>query len=101
MDNGKLNCWEYQGCGRGPNGPRAREGGQCPASKADSLNGANGGKSGGRACWAVEGTLCDGMVAGPYERKIHVCRKCAFYARVQVEERLNVVPDEELLSRLL
>ena len=99
MRNGKLNCWEYQRCGRGPDGPRSREGGQCPASSAETLHGAHDGVSGGRACWVVDGTMCDGAVSGPYEHKIHVCRKCAFHARVQVEESLSLETDEELVDR--
>lgn len=100
MENGKLNCWEYQGCGRGPNGPRTLEGGQCPASTAGALAGTHQGTCAGRSCWVVEGTMCDGAIAGPYEQKIHVCRKCAFYARVHVEQTLDIESDEDLLRRL-
>ena len=100
MENGKLNCWEYQGCGRGPDGRRSANGGQCPASDEESLDGANGGDQGGRACWVVEGTLCDGRSSGPYEQKIHVCRKCSFYARVHIEETLTLESDEDLLHRV-
>ncbi len=100
MESTKLNCWEYQGCGRGPGGPRSANGGRCPASTEESLDGANGGANGGRACWVVEGTLCDGRLSGPYEEKIHVCRKCSFYARVQIEETLTLEPEEELVDRI-
>ncbi|MBS3956171.1 MAG: hypothetical protein KGZ40_01355 [Clostridiales bacterium] len=99
MENGKLNCWEYQGCGRGPGGPRSREGARCPASACEALAGVHEGVAAGRACWVIEGTYCDGSSAGPYEIKIHVCRKCAFYARVQVEEAFTLVSDEDLVRR--
>lgn len=95
----RLNCWEYQGCERGPSGRRAVNGQRCPASLADSLDGVNGGRSGGRACWVVNDTLCNGRPSGPYEQKIHECRKCAFYARVHVEEALGVQTTEVLLER--
>jgi hypothetical protein len=36
----------------------------------------------------VADTLCGDRPSGPYERKIHECRKCSFYALVHVEEGL-------------
>lgn len=95
----RLDCWEYQGCERGPGGRRAREGDECPAAKAASLDGVNGGHEGGRACWIVTGTRCGGKSSGPYETKIHECKKCSFYARVQVEEVLRAEDDETLVKR--
>jgi len=94
----RLNCWEYQGCERGPGGRKSANGEQCPASTAEALDGRNSGKNGGRACWVVPGTLCDGMVSGPFEEKYHECRKCAFHARVQIEEGLELEPNTELLA---
>jgi len=90
-----LNCWDYQRCGREPEGERSCDA-VCPASTADSLHGANGGTNGGRACWVVTGTLCDGQTQGSYEEKIHECRKCAFYNRVEVEQSLEYVSAPEL-----
>lgn len=95
----RLNCWEYQGCERGPQGRRAHNGERCPASFSSDLDGANGGAQAGRACWVVEDTLCAGSPSGPFEHKIHECRKCSFYARVHVEEGLAIVSTEELVER--
>ncbi|MDY0087540.1 MAG: hypothetical protein RBS78_03175 [Coriobacteriia bacterium] len=95
----RLDCWEYQGCGRGPGGRRTNQDGECPAASASSLDGVNGGRDGGRACWIVTGTRCGGKRSGPFEDKIHECRKCSFYARVQVEEVLGMPDDETLIKR--
>ncbi len=72
---------------------------RCPASLASSLDGANGGTNGGRSCWVVTDTICSGKRSGPYEVKIHECRKCAFYARVHIEEVLGTETTEVLLER--
>jgi|GEM_PF-1285987 len=90
-----LNCWEYQRCGREPGGERSSDG-VCPAATADALDGCNGGANGGRACWVVTGTKCDGETSGTFEDKIHVCRKCAFFSRVEVEQSLDYEPAERL-----
>ncbi len=96
----RLNCWEYQGCERGPGGRRSARGEQCPASETEPLNGSNGGTHAGRACWVVTDTLCSGVASGPYERKIYECRKCSFYARVHVEQGLAAESPDELVGRL-
>ncbi|MDF1542725.1 MAG: hypothetical protein RQ731_06600 [Anaerosomatales bacterium] len=96
----RLDCWEYQGCGRGPGGRRSRNGQRCPAASCDALDGANGGTNAGRACWVVADTLCSGKPCGDYERKIHECRKCSFFARVHVEEGLGDEATQELLVRV-
>ena len=81
-------------CGRG-----SAEGGPCPACSVESLDGAHGGNNGGRACWVVTDTLCEGKVSGGYDRKIAVCRKCAFYHRVAVEEGLDHIEAGDLLDQ--
>lgn len=90
-----ANCWEFQRCGRGPVSDRV-----CPAAKASGLDGVNGGARGGRACWVVEDTLCEGRPSGPYERKITMCQKCAFYHRVAVEQGLDYESGEGLTPML-
>ncbi|HET6498959.1 MAG TPA: hypothetical protein VFH17_07915 [Coriobacteriia bacterium] len=95
----RLNCWEYQGCERGPGGRHWTRGNGCPVGRERALDGANGGTNAGRACWVVTGTLCDGTTSGRYEHKIHECRKCSFYARVHVEEALGVETVEVLIKR--
>jgi len=40
--------------------------GVCPAVVDTSSNGLNGGKNGGRMCWAITGTFCGGQVQGSF-----------------------------------
>jgi len=89
-----LNCWEYQGCGRGP-----ANGGTCPTASVDALDGTHEGVGAGRACWVVADTLCEGEPSGSFERKMSMCRKCAFYHRVAVEQGLDYVSSEDLHER--
>lgn len=95
----RLNCWEYQGCERGPGGRRWQSGNACPVGQAQALDGANGGVNAGRACWVITGTVCDGKKSGTYQQKIHECQKCSFYARVHVEEALGIESAEALVER--
>ena len=95
MRNSRLNCWEYQCCGRGPDGSHAGTSEACPVGERLAIDGVNGGMGAGRACWVVEGTRCEGTIAGPFEEKINTCRKCAFFHRVAVEEGLDFVAPEE------
>jgi signal transduction histidine kinase len=48
----KLNCWDVLTCGQGPASPKP-----CRVATEDASDGVNGGKNGGRFCWAVGGTL--------------------------------------------
>ncbi|MFW9804044.1 MAG: two-CW domain-containing protein [Candidatus Thorarchaeota archaeon] len=82
----KRNCWEVKNCGRTPDGNKADELGVCLAAVEESVNGQNGGKNGGRICWAVAGTLCGGEVQGEFASKMDNCIKCDFYHQVSKEE---------------
>jgi hypothetical protein len=53
----KLNCWEFEKCGRQPGGIKVKELGVCPAATEKRAHGINGGINGGRACWAIAGTF--------------------------------------------
>lgn len=75
-------------CGREPGGPMVEELGVCPAAVAEELTGINGGTNGGRICWAVAGTFCDGQVQGTFAIKILTCIKCPFFQLVKQEEGL-------------
>ncbi|MBI2837313.1 MAG: response regulator [Acidobacteria bacterium] len=83
---GKLNCWEFKSCGREPGGARTAQLGVCPATTDRSSDGLNGGKFGGRICWAVTGTLCRGEVQGSFAQKQFACLSCDFYEAVKAEE---------------
>jgi len=82
----RLNCWEVMMCGREPGGGNCAEDGVCPAAADQSFDGINSGKCGGRICWAVAGTFCDGCAQGSFVDKRPSCLSCDFYQMVQDEE---------------
>ena len=81
-----INCWEYMNCGRQYGGKNTGEWGVCPAGKDTTSSGLNRGKYAGRICWAVSGTLCDGVVQGSFAQKETTCLSCKFYNTVRREE---------------
>ena len=83
----KQNCWEFHKCGREPGGNKVYELGVCPAATNEKLNKSNGGKNGGRGCWVIAGTYCDGEVQGLFANKLKNCMACDFYKLVKTEER--------------
>ena len=82
----KPNCWEFTGCGREPGGANVDESGPCPASTETALDSVNGGKNGGRLCWAVEGTQCRNKTLDTGQEKISSCLTCPFFQKVQKSE---------------
>jgi hypothetical protein len=96
----KLNCWEVKRCGRQPGGANCIELGTCPAALASKVDGLNHGFMGGRVCWAIAGTLCDGWVQGTYALKLETCLKCAFYQRVKDEEGSEFQPDVVVFQKI-
>ncbi len=83
---GRRNCWEIKQCGREVNGRRVSELGVCPAATDESCDSLNGGRNGGRICWAVAGTLCGSQVQGSYAEKRLTCMSCDIYTLVREEE---------------
>ncbi|GAB4490933.1 MAG: hypothetical protein OHK006_24360 [Thermodesulfovibrionales bacterium] len=98
--DGRINCWEFRKCGRELGGDRAFELGVCPAYTEVRLDGVHGGRCGGRACWAVSGTICGNLVPSTFAQKFKHCGTCDFYARVKTEEGGNLVPTVKLLVML-
>lgn len=96
----KLNCWEEKKCGREPGGASVGVLGICPAASERSLDGVHGGKNGGRACWVIAGTFCQGAVQGTFARKYASCRECNFYQSVMRNEGSQVLPPSLLLVKL-
>jgi hypothetical protein len=92
----KLNCWEFNKCGREPGGLHADEQGLCPATTEQRLNGVHGGKNAGRACWIVGMTLCNGKIQGSFAKKYDDCLECDFFLKVREEERENYQPSARL-----
>ncbi|MCP4345694.1 MAG: serine/threonine-protein phosphatase [Desulfobacterales bacterium] len=82
----KQNCWDYMKCGREPGGGKIADLGVCPAAVDQTFNGFNLGINGGRLCWLVAGTFCEGDVQGRFAEKRTSCRECEFYKQVQDEE---------------
>lgn len=85
------NCWEVLKCGRQPDGASAGEVGECPAAAPNEYDGVNQGRHGGRFCWAVAGTLCNGAAKGTYSQKIVDCLRCEFLRQVETEEGKNFI----------
>jgi hypothetical protein len=87
--NMKKNCWEFFKCGREAGGSNELDCGVCPASTETKLDGVHGGKNGGRACWAINGTFCNDCVSLGFNEKFSSCRCCDFYKCVSREEGTN------------
>lgn len=87
----KLNCWEVKKCGREENGPKVAELGVCLAATEAAVDGINAGKNGGRACWALAGTLCGGKVQGTFANKAGNCLDCEVYKLVEGEEGTDFI----------
>jgi hypothetical protein len=85
----KLNCWEFKKCGRAPEGENAGQSGVCPAATDRQYDGLHGGTNGGRACWLVAGTMCNGEVKGTFALKFRDCAICDFYCMVREEEGIR------------
>jgi hypothetical protein len=85
----KLNCWEVKQCGCCEGGTHVDEKGPCPASTMVSLSGVNGGKNGGRSCWAIDWTHCKTKEGGRFSDKYSTCLACSFYMQVWLEEGLD------------
>ena len=96
----KLNCWEFMKCGRQPGGEKVDELGVCRAANESRTDGMNSGKMGGRACWAITGTFCDGKIQGEFTSKMYECSNCKFYRIVVHEEGLGYQGAKEILERL-
>lgn len=96
----KLNCWEFKKCGRQPGGDKGKDLGVCPAATEVKTDGVNSGKNGGRACWVVSGTLCQGVVQGTFAMKENNCIKCDFYLLVKKEEGRDLIFTSKILEML-
>ncbi|MHB8155278.1 MAG: two-CW domain-containing protein [Candidatus Omnitrophota bacterium] len=90
----KLNCWEFMKCGREVGGKNVEQLGVCSAATETKTNGIHGGINGGRCCWAIAGTLCDGKTQGTFVDKFMDCTKCPFYALVTEEEKKYIIVSE-------
>jgi hypothetical protein len=71
------NCWEFKKCGREPGGAMTEQLGVCMTAVATFANGLNGGKNGGRICWAINGKFVNGSIS---------CMHCDFFYQLEGEE---------------
>ncbi len=96
----KLNCWEFNRCGREPGGIHSRGQGICPATTDTKLHGVHKGINAGRACWVIAGTMCNGQVQGTFAQKYHDCRICDFYHEVKQEEGVDFLITIDLIRMI-
>lgn len=97
----KQQCWEVKKCGREPGGENVETLGICSAALPGEFDGVNYGEVGGRFCWSIAGTLCEGKVQGTYCKKINNCLSCEFLQQVEQEEgkRFLLTPQHAILMR--
>lgn len=83
----RNNCWEVKKCGRQTGGENTEALGVCPAALPNEhCDGVNNGRHGGRFCWTIAGTQCEGQVQGIYAVKFMSCLDCEFFKQVNEEE---------------
>ena len=95
----KTNCWQFMKCGREPGGEKVEALGVCPAAEMEKADRIHGGINGGRACWAVAGTLCGGETQGSFVSKFGACNKCDFYQKV-ISEELIIKDNVDILFQI-
>lgn len=83
----KMNCWEFNKCGREPDGENVAEFGVCPAATFELADGFCGGVNGGRVCSFISKlfyldcnearrlSLKDVLI----DKKTTWCEGCGFY----------------------
>ena len=101
MNMSKMNCWEFNMCGREPGGDNVSEFGICPAALETSIDGFNQGKRGGRACWAISGTFCEGKAQGKFAIKLNDCKQCSFFKLVQMQQGCKFQDTREIRRALI
>jgi hypothetical protein len=81
----RLNCWQYNNCGREQGGVMAPLLGVCPVASSMKHDGLNGGVAAGRACWLIPNSGC--RETNSTESPRRSCHECKFYIRVMSEEK--------------
>ena len=95
-----VNCWVHKRCGREPGGALVHDRGVCPAAVLFEADGIHGGKNAGRACWAIEGTFCDGDVQASFLEKLRHCAGCDFRRSVEWDEGADLLEVEEIVAHI-
>ncbi len=91
MHEVKMSCWEFMNCGCEPGGSKVIELGVCPATTDKNSHNVNKGWNGGRFCWSIAGTLCDGKIHDTFVKNLEHCLKCKFYLYVEQHEGRHLV----------
>jgi len=78
-------------CGRGPGGENVKKIGICSAAIDSEYNGFNKGTYGGRFCWAIAGTFCNGKPQGTFAEKFMDCINCEVFKQVNEDEGRDFV----------
>ncbi len=97
----KKNCWEFKGCGRQPGGKQENDKDKCLVPLLAMYDGINDGKNGGRVCWLIAGSACDGGLQTTFSHKLKSCVKCDFYKSVVEQEGANITLPLKVLEDLL
>ena len=74
--------------------------GVCPAATETRTDRMNNGQNGGRVCWAIAGTVCDGRVQGTCAHKLRDCLKCDFRVLVSSEQEDALETSGKVFQRL-
>ena len=98
---GKLNCWEFNKCGRESSDGFFDDENTCLCSTKLCTNGINEGFNGGRACWAIAGTFCGEKAQCSFASKLSSCLECDFYKLVRAEEGEKFYTGSELTKLIL
>lgn len=96
----RKNCWEVKNCERQPGGDQVAALGECSVFSAFACHRVNSGINGGRACWAIAGTMCGGKIQGTFADKIKNCANCDFFHQVAEEEGAGFVTTPEILKKM-
>jgi hypothetical protein len=97
----KINCWEYQKCGREANGENIQKLGICDVYLESTLDGIHGGKRGGRACWVVRDIKCGSKMKRTFVPHYVVCTACGFKRNVIKEENSDCIISDDFLKMLI
>ena len=97
----KINCWDFQGCDKHITSEHENELRSCPAFLETQLNGINGGKNGGRACWVIPDTLCFVRIRRTLIPKHLSCMLCNFKKNVLKEEKSDLTISDSFLNMLI
>ena len=95
----KLNCWEYNNCGREPGGRNVEKHGACPTTTDRLYTGTNGGTKAGRACWIVSGSFSTGKKHCLLAQGNNCCTRCDIFKTVK-KEREKEALHKTILTRL-